>query len=109
MKKLKVEPIDRNSDRTKKLRVEYAEWYWPNLSKKWMVFTDECPFNLWVSRSMGRAPIGKQAIAGNYLPKGNNQSLFMAINTDMGVVGFDIKEKTSGSHGSQQEISGLET
>jgi len=95
LKRIQRALAERNTDETKKLRSECAQWYCQEGSQNLLIFTDECPFHWWLTSNRARSKKGTPATVGNMLNKGPNHSLFLAINEEMGIVHYDIKMKTS--------------
>ena len=54
-------PANRNRLDVIRRRVEYANWFMKNGILHHCVFMEECRYNIWTSRSHGRARIGERA------------------------------------------------
>jgi len=80
IKKIIASVQEKNSDRIKNARKEYAKRF---LEEKWLssqcIYIDETGFNLWMRRSQGRSKIGSQI--HSVLPncRGSNMTLILAI------------------------------
>ena len=71
IKKAHPFPAERNSDRVKNMRKEYAEWYLAlGDRKKNVVFIDEHGMNLWTRRTRARSRRGQPAHVQCLLGKG---------------------------------------
>lgn len=62
LKKMEDAPQERNSEVTKLLRKEYAEWLLNSGLQQELIFIDEAGINLWTRRTRGRAPRGQRAV-----------------------------------------------
>ena len=61
-KKLINQPANWNSDLTKVARQDYFNWIFGASVNSHLVYVDEAGYNLWTSRTYGRAPIGEPAV-----------------------------------------------
>ena len=87
-------PHRRNTPTTKETRHQYAIWLTSLPVNHHVVYIDECGINLFTRRSQGRAPVGqpvRQRIVGARMA---NINLIMAINSDMGLVLYDLQQRT---------------
>ena len=92
MKRLETAPVVRNRDDVKQARSAYADWYLQTVNHRHapeMVFVDESGFNLWISRTRGRAHRGQRAvrIVGNQ--RGANYTLILVVSA-RGIVYADF-------------------
>ena len=70
-------PADRNRPDVIQKRYDYANWFMGHAVVNHCVFIDECGFNIWTSRSQGRARIGERAYRQVCGQRGrNNMVLF---------------------------------
>jgi len=95
-------PFKRNLPITKQQRLEYATWL-SRLEFNDSVYIDECGINLFTRRTQGRAPVGqpvRQRVLGARMA---NIILIMAINADLGLVHFDLRQQTV-NHARYQEF-----
>lgn len=53
-------PPQRNSQHVLDARFEYATWLLQEGVARPRIYVDECGFNIWTRRSMGRSPSGKR-------------------------------------------------
>lgn len=61
MKKLEVQPANRNSVDVKNKRQEFANWILEEGVHRELIFIDEAGFNLWLKRTQGRSRVGERA------------------------------------------------
>ena len=86
IKKANPVPSERNSDRVKNMRKEYAEWYLAlGDRKKNVVFIDEHGMNLWTRRSRARSRRGQPAHVTVPSQKGRNITITGAISFEFGL------------------------
>lgn len=84
-------PIQRNSERTKHLRSNYATWFLEKGQMQRCIFIDECGFNVWTRRSYGRNVRGHQATRVIAKQRGHNLTICLAVGEE-GVVKYDLYE-----------------
>lgn len=87
-------PLRRNIPTTKQHRFEYASWLSGLQINDSVIYLDECGINLFTRRTQGRAPVGqpvRQRVLGARMA---NVNLIMAINGDLGLVHFDLRQQT---------------
>ena len=67
LKKVIIEPANRNSENVKEQRREYSQWFMQHGVNTRLIFLDEVGSNLWTRRSYGRARRGENCyhIVGN--------------------------------------------
>lgn len=96
-------PFRRNTSVTKEVRYAYASWLTSVNVQDNIIYIDECGINLFTRRTQGRAPVGqrvRQRIAGARMA---NINLIMAINADLGLVHYDLRQQTV-DHARYQEF-----
>ena len=76
---------ERNSDKTKEMRAEYAQWFMHNQDKSF-VFIDEFGFNLNTIRRFGRGKSGARVPVNVARNKGTNVSVMMAVCEEHGLL-----------------------
>ena len=86
LKKLSIQPQNRNSDSVKQERIVYANWFLSNLVDKKCVYIDESGINLWTHRTRGRSKIGTLAVRQVNFHRGKNVTLLLAISETDGVI-----------------------
>ena len=94
LKKMETVAVDRNRDDVKNRRAEYANWYIQTIHANHppdLVFVDESGFNLWTSRTRGRARRGERAVRVVAGQRGRNFTLILAVG-EHGVVHTQIFE-----------------
>ena len=82
MKRLETAPVVRNRDDVKQARSAYADWYLQTVNHRHapeMVFVDESGFNLWISRTRGRAHRGQTAVRIVVNQRGANCTLILVV------------------------------
>ena len=85
MKKVVCIPAERNSERNKAKRRDFAEWL-QSVSDSEFIFFDESGFDLWQGRTRGRSKVGepaKRTVGGQRRP---HLSLLLAVSPDFGVI-----------------------
>ena len=96
-------PYRRNIATTKDNRFNYVTWLTTLSVNDNIIYVDECAINLFTRRTQGRAPIGqpvRQQVIGARMA---NINLIMAINADLGLVHFDVRQQTI-THSRYQEF-----
>lgn len=87
LKKVTVEPIDRNSLANKNKRAEFANWFLQEgILNENTIFVDETGMNIWTKRSNGRSKIGQPATLMVNGQRGPNLTLILAISPVSGIV-----------------------
>lgn len=94
LKKLIVQPQERNNMRTKELRHDYAVWLRDNGMQTQRIYIDETNYNIWVSRSFGRSRRGVPATMTRPSTRGANLNIIAAIDIS-GLVHFETHSKVS--------------
>ena len=80
-------PADRNRPDVLNKRVDYATWFMNHAVVRHCVFVDECGYNIWTTRSHGRARLGERAYRGQVCgQRGRNLTVTMAISPINGLV-----------------------
>lgn len=100
-------PYRRNIPSTKEARYHYATWLTSLPVDHNVVYIDECSINLFTRRSQGRAPVGqpvRQRVVGARMA---NINLVMAINSDLGLVLYDLQQRTLNHERYQNFINNL--
>jgi transposase len=83
VKKTREVIAERNSQRVKDLRSEYAQWMIEDgVPADECVYIDETGYNVWIKRSYGRSSKGKRCFTVCDGQRGKNISLCMAIGLD---------------------------
>lgn len=91
-KKLKYSNVEKNSDRVKELRREYATNMLRNsVRSKQCVYIDETYCNIWTQKLKGRAARGQSAYLQVPSQRGPNISILMAIGKK-GPIHFEVRE-----------------
>jgi transposase len=90
IKKLEDMPQDRNSDRIKDLRRDYANWMMTQGVGHNLFYLDETGFNLFTRRTRGRARVGQRAVRQVGNSKGRHLTVIMTISPDSGLFYFDL-------------------
>jgi len=96
-------PYRRNTPSTKDKRFNYVTWLTTLTVNDSIIYIDECAINLFTRRTQGRAPVGqpvRQRVIGARMA---NINLIMAINADLGLVHFDLRQQTI-NHSRYQEF-----
>lgn len=100
-------PHRRNTDATKETRFDYVTWLTTLTVNDSLIYVDECAINLFTRRTQGRAPIGqpvRQRVTGARMA---NVNLIMAINADLGLVHYDLRQQTINHTRYQEFINNL--
>ena len=92
LKKMEDAPAERNTDRTKLLRRNYAEWLMQAQVDKEIVYIDEAGLNLWVRRTRGRARRGERAVRVINGRRGRNLTMVFSISNQRGLLNHDLFE-----------------
>lgn len=92
LKKVRIDPIARNSDETKRQRIEYCSNFMDNL-KMSFIFIDEMGMSVCTLRNRGRSKRGTRAILTAPLSKAPNISVCMAVNKDIGLVHYETQNE----------------
>ena len=79
-------PADINRPDVIQKRLDYANWFMGHAVVNHTVFIDECGYNIWTSRSQGRARRGEQAYRQVCGQQGRNVTVTMAISPANGLV-----------------------
>ena len=79
-------PADRNRPDVIQKRYDYANWFMGHAVVNHCVFIDECGFNIWTSRSQGRARIGERAYRQVCGQRGRNITIALAISPTSGLI-----------------------
>ena len=91
MKKLYDLPAERNSERVKAVRREYANWLLEHGGNRTCLFVDETCFNVYTRRTRGRAANGQRALRQVNKSRGPNLNLTMAISSNVGIVYYELQ------------------
>lgn len=94
LKKMETVQVNRNSHDVKVERAEYANWYLHTINANHpptFIFVDESGFNLWISRTRGRARRGERAVRIVHGQRGRNFTLILAVSNE-GVVHHEFYE-----------------
>jgi len=94
LKTMETVAEDRNRHDVKMARAAHVEWYTLPVNSNHppeMVFVDESGFNLWLSRTRGRAHRGERAVRVVNGQRGQNFTLILAVSTE-GVRHIDFYE-----------------
>ena len=83
-------PAERNSERVKLSRKNFAEWMINAGIATHRVYVDECGYNLWTRRSYGRSVVGERVnrIVGGQ--RGRNATVVAAISDKVGLLYHEI-------------------
>ena len=79
IKKVIPQPAERNSDRVKDARCDFAAWMMTTGLARHRVYIDESGFNIHLMRTRGRAPAGTRAVRTVCGSRGKNISFITAI------------------------------
>lgn len=86
LKKLEPQPVDRNRPDVKEERKRYANWFIENVVVSPLtIYIDESGYNVWTSRTRGRAIIGQPAVRTVHGQRGENITLILAISPQRGI------------------------
>ncbi|GFS00513.1 TC1 transposase-like protein [Elysia marginata] len=72
MKKLEDAPIERDSERTKARRRDFAKWLLQNTQRYNFIYIDEAGINIWTKRTRDRARRGDRAVGTAQGRRGQN-------------------------------------
>ena len=78
-------PAERNRPDVIEKRYEYGNWFMTTGILKHCIFVDECGYNIWTSRSHGRARIGERAYRQVCSQRGRNVTIVMAVSPTNGL------------------------
>jgi len=78
-KKVRLCPVQRNSDRVKGLRADYARWHIESGVNSEIIFIDEVGVNVWTKRSYGRSKAGERLYQVVNRIRGENITVCTAI------------------------------
>jgi transposase len=96
VKKLELQPVNRNAPHIKEERIVYANWFLAEaILAPMLVFVDESGFNMWTSRGQGRSKRGTPATKVVCGQRGSNVSLILAISPQVGVVHYQFSQTTT--------------
>ena len=79
-------PAERNRPDVIEKRYEYGNWFMTTGILKHCIFQDEYGYNIWTSRSYGRARIGERAYRQVCGKRGRNVTIVMAVSPTNGLV-----------------------
>lgn len=85
LKLARVIPNGWNSESTKQMRQEFADWMMASMQKNF-VYIDEFGINIWTRRSQGRSIRGERAIRVVHGQRGKNLTTILAISPRWGLV-----------------------
>ena len=91
LKQIRDVPAQRNSEPTKNLRRNYANWFLQNGQIE-KVYIDESGFRLWSKRSYGRAPQGQPVVRVVDARNSGHYSTIFAVSNVHGLIHHDFKE-----------------
>ena len=94
IKKVIPQPAERNSDRVKEARHEFASWMMTTGLARHRVYIDESGFNIHLMRTRGRAPAGTRAVRTVCGSRGRNISFITAISNQYpdGIIYHEVVE-----------------
>ena len=92
LKKLEDVPADRNSDRVKEGRYEFAHWLFATGVHNELIFVDESGFNLWTKRSQRRAVRGTPAARVVGRRRGPSLTMTFAVSNTHGLLHHDLQQ-----------------
>ena len=81
-----------NSERTKQLRREYAEWFMVESNRLECIFLDEFGINIWTRRTQGRAHRGQRAVRVVHGQRGRNFTAIIAVSPRYGLCHYKTME-----------------
>ena len=90
MKKLEDAVAERNSDRTKTMRMDFAVWMMNTGVNQELIYIDEAGFNLWTKRTRGRARRGQRAVRVVTGRRGPSLTMTFAVSNRRGLVHHDL-------------------
>ena len=88
IKRARPLPADRNRPDVIRRRVEYANWFMTNGILHHCVFIDECGYNIWITKSHGRARTGERAYRQVLGQRGRNITITMAVSPTASLVHY---------------------
>lgn len=94
VKKLTIQPRERNEDRVKIIRQSYAEWMNSEGLGIRRIYLDETNYNIWISRSIGRSERGQPAISTRPSTRGANLNIIAAMDVS-GLQHYQIYKKVT--------------
>lgn len=92
MKKVTIQPTERNTEQTKQKRVAYAGWLKDSGCTTLRLYIDETNYNIWCSRSRGRSRVAKKCVRSLPSSRGPNLNI-MACCYVGGVLRFECHDK----------------
>ncbi|GFO48713.1 replication protein a 70 kda DNA-binding subunit [Plakobranchus ocellatus] len=92
MKKLEDVPAERNSERTKAQRRDFATWLLQNAQRYNFIYIDEAGINIWTKRTRGRARQGDRAVRIVQGRRGQNLTMTFAVNVLNGLVYHELHQ-----------------
>ena len=75
VKKMVIQPVERNTDSTKEKRVVYANWLKQSGSSVLRIYIDETNYNIWCSRNYGRSKAAQSCVRTLPSNKGPNLNI----------------------------------
>ena len=94
MKKLEDAPQQRNTEETKQLHRQFADWLMnEGVNREELVFIDETGFNLHCVRTRGRARRGERAVRVVNGRRGGNYTLCLAISNTRGLIFHTLQDR----------------
>ena len=91
-KKLEDAPAERNSERTKEQRHQFATWLMHHVHGTEFIYIDEAGINLWMKRTRGRAVRGTRAVRVVQGRRGTNFTMTFAVSNISGLVHHELSE-----------------
>ena len=93
LKKLEHCPTERNSDRTKLARRNFADWLLNHaVNREELVFIDEAGINLYMARTRGRARRGQRAVRVVAGRRETNLTVCLAVSNTRGLVHHTFRQ-----------------
>jgi len=94
LKKVENVPGERNSERVKEMRATFGHWMYQEGLHGHRIYIDETGFNLYTKRTYGRGRQGERVnrVVGG--AKGNNVTVIVAISNQVGVLYYEIHDKS---------------
>ena len=96
VKKLTLQPADRNRADVIEARRHFADWFTTDGSALLRIYVDQTNFNIWCSRSTGRSVKGEKAVKTVTASKGCNLIVIAAV-TSTGLLLYKTYPKVSRS------------
>ena len=93
LKKVYDLPVERNEQRVKDGRREYAEWFMAHGVQHTCIFVDETNFNIWTRRTRGRAAAGERPMR-RVRGRSPNLNLILAVSEHVGIVYYELTRRT---------------